>query len=443
MLHFGTDGVRGIAFEELTTELVRDLARAVARVLQPTGIVVGRDTRASGEAFEGAIVDGCASEGVAVHLLGVAPTPAVAFASEKNGWVGIAITASHNPWTDNGIKVFASGGVKLDDAEQIEIERVWHSLITDAAPTALGTVHSATQVLDDYCAHRINVAGGVVPGLRIVVDCAHGAMSEVAPNVFAAIAADVLTINNQPNGENINADCGATSLSGLVNRVRTENADLGIAFDGDGDRVMAVSSTGQIVDGDHIMAIAAIDLAQRGLLRNKGVAVTVMTNLGFHRAMENAGIDVVVTAVGDRNVLVALDEYDFVLGGEQSGHIIHRAHATTGDGLLAALMLLEYLSRTKKHLDEAASVMQSYPQVLVNVRTDERVNDPVASLGDHLASVENALGTDGRVLVRSSGTEPLVRVMVEASTDSIARENAMKLAQILIDSHGGAIDSAS
>ena len=443
MLHFGTDGVRGIAFEELTTELVRDLARAVARVLQPTGIVVGRDTRASGEAFERAIVDGCAAEGVAVHLLGIAPTPAIAFAAERNDWVGIAITASHNPWTDNGIKVFAAGGAKLDDAEQIEIERVWHSLITDAAPTALGTVHSATQVLDDYCTHRVNVAGGVVSGLRIVVDCANGAMSDVAPRVFASVATDVITINNQPNGENINADCGATSLAGLVSRVRSENADIGIAFDGDGDRVMAVSPTGQIIDGDHIMAIAAIDLAQRGLLRNKGVAVTVMTNLGFHRAMEKAGIDVVVTAVGDRNVLVALDEFDFVLGGEQSGHIIHRAHATTGDGLLAALMLLEYLSRSKKHLDEAASIMQSYPQVLVNVRTNERVNDPVASLGEHLASVEHALGADGRVLVRSSGTEPLVRVMVEASTDSIARENAMKLAQILVENHGGGIDGAS
>lgn len=440
MLHFGTDGVRGVALEELTVELVRDLARAVVRVLQPTGIVVGRDTRASGEVFEGAIVDGCAAEGVPVHLLGVAPTPAIAFAAEKNGWVGIAITASHNPWTDNGIKVFAAGGQKLDDAEQIDIERVWHSLITDASPTALGTVHSATQVLDDYCAHRVNVVGRSLSGMRVVLDCANGAMSYVAPIVLAATSADIVVINNQPDGRNINEQCGATSTAGLAHRVLEEGADVGIAFDGDGDRVMAVTKTGNVIDGDYIMAIAAVDLAQRGLLRNKGVAVTVMTNLGFHHAMQKAGVDVVVTAVGDRSVLAALDEYDFVLGGEQSGHIIHKAHATTGDGLLAALILLEYLARTAVSLDEAASIMQSYPQVLVNVRTSERVHDPVASLGEALTAVENELGTNGRVLVRSSGTEPLVRVMVEASTDVIARENATKLAQLLIEVHGGVVE---
>ncbi len=440
MLHFGTDGVRGVAFEELTVELVRDLARAVARVLQPSGIVVGRDTRASGETFESAVVDGCAAEGVAVHLLGIAPTPAIAFAAERNNWVGVAITASHNPWSDNGIKVFGAGGLKLDDAEQIEIERVWHSLITDASPTALGTVHSATHILEDYCAHRVNVVGRSLAGLRVVLDCANGAMSSVAPAVFTTAAADLIVINNSPDGRNINDKCGATSPQELIARVVAESADIGIAFDGDGDRVIAVSATGQVIDGDHIMAIAAIDMAQRGLLRNKGVAVTVMTNLGFHRAMETAGIDVVVTPVGDRSVLAALDEYDFVLGGEQSGHIIHRAHATTGDGLLAALFLTEYLVRSDVSVDEAASVMQSYPQVLINVRTSTRVNDPVSSLGEQLSIVEQNLGRDGRVLVRSSGTEPLVRVMVEAATDTIARENAMKLAQLLVDAHGGVVE---
>jgi phosphoglucosamine mutase len=442
MLHFGTDGVRGVALEELTVELVRDLARAVARVLQPTGIVIGRDTRESGLALERSIIEGCASEGVAVHLLGVCPTPAIAFAAERYGWVGIAITASHNPWSDNGIKVFASGGHKLDDTEQIEIERVWHSLITDASPTSMGTVHEATHVIDEYIAHRNHVVGESLGGIKVVLDCANGAMSYVAPAAFRAASADVIVMADQPNGRNINDHCGATSPQLLAKKVVSEGADLGIAFDGDGDRVIAVSGSGNIIDGDYIMAIAAQDLSQRGLLRNKTVAVTVMTNLGFHRAMRDCDIDVIVTPVGDRSVLAALDEYDLVLGGEQSGHIIHRAHATTGDGVLAGLMLMEFLARTGVSLDEAASKMQSYPQVLVNVRTTERVHDPMSVLGDAVASIEKELGKDGRVLVRSSGTEPLVRVMVEASTDAVAQEKAMNLANILVGVYGGTIEGA-
>jgi phosphoglucosamine mutase len=442
MLHFGTDGVRGVALEELTVELVRDLARAVARVLQPTGIVIGRDTRESGEAFERAIIEGCASEGVAVHVLGICPTPTIAFAAERYGWVGIAITASHNPWSDNGIKVFASGGHKLDDAEQIDIEREWHSLITDASPTSMGTVHDASHVIDEYIAHRSNVVGESLGGLTVVLDCANGAMSYVAPAIFRAAAAEVIVLADQPNGRNINDHCGATSPQLLAQKVVAESADLGIAFDGDGDRVIAVTGTGNIVDGDFIMAIAARDLAERGLLRNKGVAVTVMTNLGFHRAMQECGIDVIVTPVGDRSVLAALDEYDLVLGGEQSGHIIHRAHATTGDGVLAGVMLMEFLARTGVSLNEAASMMQSYPQVLVNVRTSERVHDPMSVLGDAVESIEKELGADGRILVRSSGTEPLVRVMVEASTDAIAQEKAMNLANILVAAYGGTIEGA-
>jgi phosphoglucosamine mutase len=442
MLHFGTDGVRGVALEELTVELVRDLARAVARVLQPTGIVIGRDTRESGLAFERAIIEGCASEGVAVHVLGMCPTPTIAFAAERYGWVGIAITASHNPWSDNGIKVFASGGHKLDDAEQIDIEREWHSLITDASPTSMGTVHDAAHVVEEYIAHRTNVVGESLSGLTVVLDCANGAMSHVAPAIFRAALADVIVIADQPNGRNINDRCGATSPQLLAQKVVSEGANLGIAFDGDGDRVIAVTGSGNIVDGDFIMAIAAKDLAERGLLRNKGVAVTVMTNLGFHRTMQECGIDVIVTAVGDRSVLAALDEYDLVLGGEQSGHVIHRAHATTGDGVLAGVVLMEFLARTGVSLDEAASIMQSYPQVLVNVRTTERVHDPMSVLGDAVESIEKELGTDGRILVRSSGTEPLVRVMVEASTDAIALEKAMNLANILVDAYGGTIEGA-
>ena len=440
MLHFGTDGVRGVAIDELTPELARDLARATSRVLQPVAVVIGRDTRESGPALEKAIIDGCAAEGVPVYLLGVAPTPAVAFASERNGWVGIAITASHNSWSDNGIKVFASGGVKLDDAEQIEIERVWHALTAETAPVALGTVHDASHIVAEYATHRFNVIGGSLAGLSVVLDCAHGAMSSVAAEVFHVAGASVEVINASPNGRNINEQCGATSPQALAQHVIASRADLGIAFDGDGDRLMAVTATGRVIDGDFLMAIAALDLSSRGLLRNKGVAVTVMSNLGFHHAMRNHDVDVVVTPVGDRNVLVALDEYDFVLGGEQSGHIVHRAHATTGDGLLAALVLCEYLVRSKESLDEAATIMETYPQVLINVRTENRVHDPVADIASQVVAAENELGDEGRILVRASGTEPLVRVMVEAANESLAQSTAEALALALIAVHGGNIE---
>ncbi len=440
MLHFGTDGVRGVAIDELTPELARDLARATSRVLQPVAVVIGRDTRESGPALEKAIIDGCAAEGVPVYLLGVAPTPAVAFASERNGWVGIAITASHNPWADNGIKVFASGGVKLDDVEQIEIERVWHALAAEPAPVALGTVHDASHIVAEYATHRFNIIGGSLAGLSVVLDCAHGAMSSVAAEVFHVAGASVEVINASPNGRNINEQCGATSPQALAQHVIATRADLGIAFDGDGDRLMAVTATGRVIDGDYLMAIAALDLSSRGLLRNKGVAVTVMSNLGFHHAMRNHDVDVVVTPVGDRNVLVALDEYDFVLGGEQSGHIVHRAHATTGDGLLAALVLCEYLVRSKESLDEAVTIMETYPQVLINVRTENRVHDPVADIASQIAAAERELGDEGRILVRASGTEPLVRVMVEAANESLAHSTAEALALALIAVHGGSIE---
>jgi phosphoglucosamine mutase len=440
MLHFGTDGVRGVAIDELTPALARDLARAVVRVLQPTAVVVGRDTRESGTVLEQAVVDGCAAEGVSVHLMGVVPTPAIAYAAEQFEWVGIAITASHNVWTDNGIKVFASGGAKLNDAEQIEIERVWHSFVAETAPVAMGSVHDASGVIAEYATHRFNITGAALTGLTVVLDCANGAMSYVAPEVFMTAGANVVVINASPDGRNINHQCGTTSPQQLVDAVIANHADLGIAFDGDGDRLIAVSASGLLVDGDHIMAIAAVDLATRGLLRNKGVAVTVMTNLGFHHAMRDASIDVVVTAVGDRNILVALDEYDFVLGGEQSGHVVHRAHATTGDGLLAALILCEYMARAHVSLDEAATVMQSYPQLLVNVRTAEKVHDPVADIASEIAAAESTLGDNGRILVRSSGTEPLVRVMVEASDDALASSIAHELADALIAVHGGSIE---
>lgn len=443
MLHFGTDGVRGVALEELTADDVRDLARAVARVLAPSSVVVGRDTRESGPLLEQALVDGFAAEGIAVGLMGVAPTPSVAFAAERTGAVGIAVTASHNPWTDNGIKVFAAGGAKLSDAQQIDIEREWHALSTAPAPVALGTVRDATDLVSAYSVHRTGVVGdGALAGMTLVVDCANGAMSGVAPEVLRALGATVVAMNDRPDGRNINDACGAGWPGPLGSRVVAEGAALGLAFDGDGDRVIAVDGNGSPVDGDRIMAIAAVDLAERGLLRNRAVAVTVMSNLGFHNAMRAAGIDTVVTAVGDRNVLVAMEENDLVLGGEQSGHIIHRAHATTGDGLLAAVLLCENLRRSGRTLASAAAVMHQYPQVLVNVRTAEPVPNPAAAIDDVITAHERDLGEKGRVLVRASGTEALVRVMVEAETESTALHVAGDLAGALVSRFGGNVEGS-
>lgn len=443
MLHFGTDGVRGVALEELTVESVRDLARAVARVLSPGAVVVGRDTRESGEALERAVIDGLAAEGVAVHRMGVAPTPAIAFASERHGHVGIALTASHNPWTDNGVKVFAAGGTKLSDAQQIEIEREWHALGTERPAVAMGVEHDAAHMVEEYVQHRTGVVGAnSLKGLHVVLDSANGAMSAVAARVFTELGAVVESTSDTPNGRNINDGCGATFPAPLCSRVASAGADVGIAFDGDGDRLIAVDSAGNLVDGDHLIAIAAVDLMERGLLRNKGVAVTVMTNIGFHRAMRDAGIEVAVTPVGDRSILVALEEHDYVLGGEQSGHIVHRAHATTGDGLLAALLLCEQLRRSNRSLAEAAAVMQSYPQVLVNVRTAERVANPASEIEDEITRCEASLGDDGRILVRASGTEALVRVMVEAHDDATALQVAGDLAAALVSRFGGQIEGS-
>lgn len=427
MLHFGTDGVRGVALEELTAESVRDLGRAVARVLSPSAVVVGRDTRRSGPALESALVQGIASEGVPVKLLGVAPTPAVAFAAERSGWVGVSITASHNPWTDNGIKVFGVGGLKLTDAEQIEIERQWHAVNGEPLDAVAPETEDVSPLIEDYARHRASVTGGL-EGLVVVIDCGNGAMSGLAERVLTAAGATVVSLFDQPDGTNINDGCGATDTSAMAARLGDLGADLGLAFDGDGDRVIAVCSDGTVVDGDRLLAMAAVDLAGRGLLRNKGVAVTVMSNLGFHRAMAAADIAVVTTPVGDRSVLLALDEHDLVLGGEQSGHVIYRAHATTGDGLLAGLFLCDMVRRSGSTLRALADgAMEQVPQVLVNVPVRERIEDPAALLAERIDAVSRRLGEQGRVLVRSSGTEPLVRIMVEAVDGSVARSVAEEL----------------
>ncbi len=435
MLRFGTDGVRGVALTELTPEYVRCLGAAAASVLEGGIWLIGRDTRESGPILEAALVDGLGSRVPSVELCGVVPTPALALMSQRRGVPAAMITASHNPFSDNGVKIFAAGGVKLGDDVEANIERELEREIALASVAAQGL--NEPRLFDDALAQYVDHVVGLFPenalrGLRVVLDCANGAMSVAAPKVVRALGADVRVIHAAPNGTNINAQCGATYPASLSRAVLDEHADVGLALDGDGDRVIAVDNHGHVVDGDRLIALGALQLQAEGQLTGNTVVVTVMSNLGFHRAMEQAGIAVVATAVGDRYVLEALDEGDFAIGGEQSGHVIYRHLATTGDGLLAGVRLLHHVSSTSRSLAElSGAVMTTYPQVLVNVRVDQRHPDIAAEMAAEISVAEAALGGDGRVLVRASGTEPLVRVMVEAPTDAIAREAAEQLAEVV------------
>jgi phosphoglucosamine mutase len=438
MLQFGTDGVRGRAFSELTETYATALGVAATHVLSLTNVVIGRDTRESGEQLESAFATGCAQAGATVHLLGVAPTPAIAAVAAEQGWAGAAITASHNEYRDNGIKIFTVGGIKLTSAQEIAIESDLASQLKGVA--AKGTIppgsiawHRATDLMRNYVQRIV----GLIPnqafvGMHIVLDCANGAMSDVAGEVFGRCGATVTVINSEPDGRNINANCGATFPIAVSEAVRLHRGDLGLAFDGDGDRVIAVDHAGNIVDGDHLIALAARDLHQSRQLPHNTVVVTEMTNLGFHRAMADADIRVVTTPVGDRSVLMELDAHGYVLGGEQSGHIIYRSHATTGDGLLAGVLLSDMVRRAGKSLQQlAAAAMTSYPQVLVNVEVAERGADVGSIFANEIHDAEVRLGNEGRVLLRSSGTESVVRVMVEAETAEDARDIADHLAVIV------------
>lgn len=444
-MQFGTDGVRGVALSELTPEFATRLGRAAARVLGVDGVtsvVVGGDTRESTDVLDRALCDGFASEGLDVVRLGVAPTPQVAFEAQRRGAIGAVVSASHNPWTDNGIKLFARGGVKLADEVEGRIEAELASL-DDTAPddtargAARGGIVDATADHDAYISHVVGFLGDVrLDGLRIVLDAANGAAHAIGPEVLRAAGADVVVVAASPDGRNINDGCGATAPSLVADAVVAHGAEVGIALDGDADRLIAVDHTGAVVDGDHIIAITANDLRARGALRHDTVVVTVMTNLGFHLAMRTAGIDVVETAVGDRYVLEALAAGGFSLGGEQSGHVIFADHATTGDGILTAVALLDAVRRAGRPLAELArDAMTSLPQVLVNVRVAQRVPDVAERLADEIATAERSLGDTGRILVRASGTEPLVRVMVEAPTQEQAQSvaNTVAAAARLLD----------
>ncbi len=439
MLTFGTDGVRGEFGKELTENYAANLAEVAAQVLQCNLVVIGRDTRESGVLLETAITKALATMGVEVQLMGIAPTPAIAFAARKHGVVAIAITASHNLYQDNGIKIFGAGGCKLSDAEQESIEQAMlargenakaaDNMVSSSAKSGV----ARPELLQEYCDWLVGlVRPGALKNLHVALDCANGAFSHVAPEVFSKLGATVTTINATPDGRNINLQCGATHPEPLSEVVKSVGAHFGVAFDGDGDRLIAVDGNAQIVDGDHLLAISALDMKHRGTLRNNKVVVTVMTNIGFHQAMKNAGIEVVTTPVGDRSVLLALDDESLSLGGEQSGHIIYRDLATTGDGLLAAVSLAALIAESKKSLSEIANTaMTSFPQVLINLRVGKRVDGVDQLFKGEIAAAEKTLGASGRVLVRASGTEPMVRVMVEAPQQDIAEKVAATLAEAI------------
>ncbi|MDP9435369.1 MAG: phosphoglucosamine mutase, partial [Actinomycetota bacterium] len=411
---FGTDGVRGLANGELLTPtLALQLATSAAAELGGGTVVIGRDTRPSGPMLEAASAAGFTSMGVDVRLLGVVPTPAVAFACATGvADVGLMISASHNPMPDNGLKLFGRGGQKLPDAVEDAIEAGLTASRALATGADLGGV-TAYDVLPAYTEHLLSILEAPLAGLRVVVDCAQGSASAVAPEVYRRAGAEVVAIHADGDGTRINDGSGATHLADLQAAVVEHGADLGIAHDGDADRCLAVDASGAVVDGDRILAVCGLGLQQRGLLGTCTVVATVMSNLGFVNAMRDAGIEVLQTAVGDRYVLEAMRAGGHALGGEQSGHVVFLDHATTGDGLLTGLGLLGRVAATGRSLARLASVVTVLPQVLVNVRAD-RSRATAPEVADAVAKEEAALGATGRVLLRPSGTEPLVRVMVEA-----------------------------
>lgn len=438
---FGTDGVRGLANRDVTAELALDLAVAAAHVLGDLGAfeghrpsaVVGRDPRASGEFLEAAVVAGLASAGVDVTTVGVQPTPTVAFLTDAlHADLGVMLSASHNPMPDNGIKFFSRGGHKLDDAIEDAIERRLREPWDRPVGRAVGRVRPNPHAGRLYEHHLLSTLPHNLDGLTVVVDCANGAASSLAPEVYASAGATVIPIHASPDGWNINDACGSTHMGDLVAAVIEHGADAGIAHDGDADRCLAVDETGQVVDGDHILSILASSMNASGALTHGTVVSTVMANLGFRIAMREAGIAVVETNVGDRYVLEAMRSEGFVLGGEQSGHVIMSDHATTGDGLLTALHVLAVVAATGRPLSELAGQMSKLPQVLVNVTGVDRSRlDSSAAV---MAAVEAAtaeLGDTGRVLLRVSGTEPVIRVMVEAETAEQAEQVCAGLVDVV------------
>ncbi|MCA1692358.1 MAG: phosphoglucosamine mutase [Actinobacteria bacterium] len=445
-LRFGTDGVRGVANAELTPELTLALGRAAARVLEGGTFFVGRDTRISGPLLQAALTAGLTAEGADVVDLGVLPTPGVAWFSVAENRPGAVISASHNSYSDNGVKFFAAGGRKLTDEIEDRLESELDDLLVGrgSRPVPTGPGVGRVAVRSDAEPYVQSLLATVEPGdfggLGVVLDCANGAASGIAPDVFRRLGAQIEVLHAEPDGLNINQSSGSTYPQDLQRAVMESGADLGLAFDGDADRVLAVDHAGRLVDGDQLLALCAVDAQQRGALRGGTVVVTVMANLGFREAMERHGIEIAETAVGDRYVLEALEKGGWSLGGEQSGHIIFRDLATTGDGILTGLQVLDVVRRSGRSLADLASVMTRRPQVLRNVRVARRGLDGAEPLWAEVRAVQDRLGRGGRVLIRPSGTEAVVRVMVEAPTAEAAEEACTILCAAVVRSLGEATE---
>jgi phosphoglucosamine mutase len=435
---FGTDGIRGVANADLTPELAMSVALAAAHELAEADhshaplAVVGRDPRASGEMLEAAVVAGLTSAGATVVRVGVLPTPGVAYLTAEAGAdLGVMLSASHNPMPDNGIKLFAAGGHKLPDEVEDRIEAALHRPRALDRPTGagVGRVHDLLDGTEHYVKHLVGSVPHPLSGLRVVVDCANGAASDVAAAAYGQAGAEAILINADPDGHNINDGCGSMYLDGLRDAVLEHGAALGIAHDGDADRCLAVDAAGEVIDGDQIMAVLTVGLRDAGALTDDTLVATVMSNLGLRLAMEREGIAVVETAVGDRYLLEELRARGLAIGGEQSGHVVLPAFATTGDGLLTALQLMARMAQTGRSLADLASVMTKLPQVLVNVPvTDRQAACEAEAVRTAVAGAEASLAGTGRVLLRPSGTEPLVRVMVEAGTVATAERVALAVA---------------
>jgi phosphoglucosamine mutase len=436
---FGTDGVRGRANADLTPELALSVAAAAARVLaehdrsHPPVAVVGRDPRASGEMLEAAVIAGLTSAGATVDRVGVLPTPGVAYlVGELGADLGVMLSASHNPMPDNGIKLFAAGGHKLPDDLEDEIEAAVSTTWPRPVGGRIGRVLDRLDGHGRYIDHLVRSVPNRLDGLKVVVDCANGAASEVAPEVYRRLGADVVAFAAEPDGLNINENCGSTYLGGLRAAVLQHGADLGIAHDGDADRCLAVTGAGDEVDGDQIMAILAVAMRDAGTLVDDTLVATVMSNLGLRLAMKDQGISMIETKVGDRYVLEELRNRKLSLGGEQSGHLVLPEFATTGDGLLTAALVMARMAATGRSLADLSSVMNRLPQVLINVQVADRAAGASApEVLDAVKSAEAELGGTGRVLLRPSGTEALVRVMVEAATQDVARHAAERIASLV------------
>lgn len=443
---FGTDGLRGVANVELTSELSTAVARAAGawfgrRSKRPT-VVIGRDTRASGDLIESAVIAGLLSSGADVARAGVVPSPAVAFLTQEiSAGGGMVISASHNPPEDNGIKIFGPDGSKLTEEEEDQIEALVDASLDLPVGTEVGRMRIIPNAKESFVNHLVGALGGRrLEGLRIVADCANGAAYEVGPMALERAGAEVIAINAEPDGSNINVGCGSTSTEKAAKAVLEFSADAGLAFDGDADRVVALDEEGNVVDGDAMIAALALDMKQQNTLAGNQVVITVMANLGLRNALGSAGIQLIETAVGDRYVAEAMKANGSALGGEQSGHVIFREHSSTGDGVLTGLLLLGLMTSSGRHLSELSSVIERYPQVLINVKVPDTGRlERADRVWRKVQEVEEALGTRGRVLVRASGTEPLVRVMVEASDEATASQAAESIVEVVREDMGGGV----